>query len=237
VAAFPSEVVISVHIPKCAGTSFRHVLQRLYGERLWLNYEACFSREQARHAAVPENVACIHGHFLADTFNDRIAARRLITWVRHPVERLVSNYYHFLRSPDLRDDSCRQLLERELSLREFAELEWSQNVMSRYLAGCPLDAFAFIGVAERFHASLGLFGATVGHAVSGPPPRVNVNPSRPAGRYALPEGERDYLLWLNDADFVLYQSAVARLEAAVAADPRLAAMDAAGPDNRAEFAD
>ena len=61
--------------------------------------------------------------------------RELITWVRHPVERVVSNYYHFLRTPDMRDDCCRALYEGKLSLSQFADLEWMCNASSRYFVG------------------------------------------------------------------------------------------------------
>ena len=41
-------MIVSIHVPKCAGTSFRHVLDRMFGARIWYNYGAIFCREQAR---------------------------------------------------------------------------------------------------------------------------------------------------------------------------------------------
>lgn len=206
-------MLVSVHIPKCAGTSFRHILQALYGDHLWLNYGTAFVRAQARAGLVPAGAQCIHGHFFADTFDDLFPERQLITWLRHPVERVVSNYHHFLRSPDLRDDCCRALLERKLTLREFAELDWMRNLATRYLAGKPLADFEFVGVAEKFLESLHVFGATVGWPAPLPAPRANTNPERVTERYPVASRDYDYILALNAADLVSYQHALARLEA------------------------
>src|ERR1700678_709074 len=118
--ASSSGMVISVHVPKSAGTSFRRVLDEVCGARIWDNYGTIFSRDQARAELVPPGARIIHGHFIADAFDDLFPRRRLVTWVRHPVERLVSNYHHFLRSPDMRDGCCRLLHEYKVSLRQFA---------------------------------------------------------------------------------------------------------------------
>ena len=85
-------MIISVHVPKCAGTSFGRILETQHGDRLWKNYGAIFTREEARKDLIPDGTQCIHGHFFADAFSDLFPAGQLITWVRHPVERVVSNY-------------------------------------------------------------------------------------------------------------------------------------------------
>jgi len=208
-------MLISVHIPKCAGTSFRHILQALYGDRLWLNYGQVFVREQAHPGLVPTGTDCIHGHFFADAFDGLFPERQLITWVRHPVERVVSNYHHFLRSPDLRDDCCRALLENNLSLLEFAELDWMRNEATRYLAGKDLSDLAFVGIAERFLESLHLFGTLLGQAAPLPAPRVNVNPARRTPSYPISRAEFDDILALNASDHAWYLRACTQLNTAM----------------------
>src|SRR5882757_7421029 len=193
-------MLISVHIPKCAGTSFRHILHTLYGDNLWSNYGHIFTRAQAQPGQVPAGTACIHGHFLADAFDDLFPRRRLMTWVRHPVERVVSNYYHFLRSPDMRDDCCRHLFEERLSLRQFAELDWMRNEATRYLAGKTVEEFEFVGVAEQFTASLAVFAKNFGWDPPLSVPRENVNPSRVGERYDLRPRDHALLSELNAAD-------------------------------------
>ncbi len=211
-------MIISVHVPKCAGTSFRHVLAELYGEALWLNYGTVFCREQFRAELVPAQAACIHGHFFADAFDglETAAARQLITWVRHPVDRVVSNYHHFLRGPDMRDDCCRALHEQGLRLREFAELDWMRNCATRYLAGKAIEEFAFVGVAERFEDSLNIFADEFGWPASLSAPRVNTNPERKTDSYELASGDYEHILGLNAIDLAWYQRAVERLDQSMA---------------------
>lgn len=205
-------MLISVHIPKCAGTSFHLLLRACYGDRLCLNYGRAFHRGQARELPVPSQAACIHGHFLADTFVDRFASATLLTWVRDPVERVVSNYYHFLRAPDMRDECCRRLHADQLSLREFAELDWMRNTMTHYFAGLGLDDFAAVGVSEYPNESLALIRARLGWGSSGAIlPHANVNPNRPGESYVLDGDTRLALQRLNEADQDLYATALDRL--------------------------
>lgn len=204
-------MVVSVHVPKSAGTSFRRILGEICTARIWDNYGAIFTRQQARAELVPQGVSIIHGHFMADAFDELFPKRRLVTWVRHPVERLVSNYQHFLRAPDMRDDCCRELHERGLSLRQFADLGWMRNETSRYLAQKPVEDFAFVGIAERFSESIQNFCRIFGFRDVLRIPHENVNPNRREEHYDLPAEDYAYILERNAADFAWYNSAVGRL--------------------------
>jgi hypothetical protein len=205
-------MIVSVHVPKCAGTSFRHLVDRIYGATAWYNYGTIFSRDQCRLELVPPGTAFIHGHFIADSFDDIFPERTLITWVRDPVERVVSNYHHFLRSPDMRDDCCRALHEKKLNLREFADLDWMRNMGCRYLANKPVEDFKFAGIAERFAESMQLYCRLFGFSDPDFLPRVNTNPDRKRERYELSPEDRDYILERNMSDIGWYAEALARLE-------------------------
>lgn len=207
-------MIVSVHVPKCAGTSFKRVLNEICGARIWYNYGTIFSRDQARPELVPPGTKVIHGHFLADAFDGLFPGRRLVTWVRHPVERVVSNYHHFLRSPDMRDDCCRALHERKLDLRQFADLEWMRNEACRYLANKPVEDFQFVGITDQFNASIRHFCRVLGFRDVLRFPYENVNPDRAGERYELTAGDRAYILERNVADLAWYDAASARLAAA-----------------------
>jgi hypothetical protein len=212
-------MIVSVHVPKSAGTSFRRVLEEVCGARIWFNYGTIFSREQAKADLVPAGTKFIHGHFLADAFDDLFPDRRLVTWVRDPVERLLSNYHHFLRSPDMRDDCCRALLERKLDLRQFADLEWMRNYTAHYLANKPVGAFAFVGIAERFEESIRLFCESFGFRDATRIPRDNTNPERAGEAYALSPEDRAYIRERNAGDLAWYAEASARLTREIARAP------------------
>jgi hypothetical protein len=214
-------MIVSIHVPKCAGTSFRHVLDRMYGNRIWYNYGAIFCREQAREGVVPPGTEIIHGHFLGDSFDGLYPQRQLLTWVREPVERVVSNYFHFLRAPDMRDTCCQALHERKLGLREFAELDWMRNLSSRYLAQKPLDEFQFVGISERFGESMAQFCQVYGIKNEIGLPRVNTNPDRRTDRYEISVADRAFIQDLNAIDLAWYNQALERL-AGIASDRQIA---------------
>jgi hypothetical protein len=221
-------MIVSVHVPKCAGTSFRRVLNEVCGARIWDNYGTIFSRAQARADLVPTGTRFIHGHFLADAFDDLFPDRRLVTWVRDPVERLLSNYYHFLRSPDMRDDCCRALHERKLDLRQFADLEWMRNYTGHYLAHKPVEDFEFVGIAERFEESVRRFCETFGFRDTQRVPRDNTNPDRDGASYAVSPEDRAYILERNADDLAWYREASERLTRTLAKG-RAGAAPATGP--------
>lgn len=216
-------MIVSIHVPKSAGTSFKRVLSDLCPNRVWFNYGAIFSKADALPGIVPQDTGIIHGHFLGDAFDDLIPDRILITWVRDPVERLVSNYYHFLRTPDMRDNCCRMLHEHKLSLREFAELEWMRDETTRYLAYKPLDEFEFVGIAERFDESLTLFCERFGFRRPRVSPMENINPARHAPCYELSGEDRRFILDLNAMDEGWYRQALSRHRAEMRTARRLTA--------------
>jgi hypothetical protein len=195
-------VIVSVHIPKCAGTSFRHLLRQIHGTGFWPNYGIDFS-----HEAVPRGTTCIHGHFMADAYDRYWPERRLITMVRHPVQRLVSNYYHFLRRHDPSNPASVCLHEKGLSLRQFAELELMRNEIVRYAAGrAPVD-FSFVGISERYMESLLLLRRTF--KIEGPMSATqdNVNPERVTTDYILDADAYAHIARHNSADMAWYDDA------------------------------
>ena len=216
-------MIISVHIPKCGGTTFQNILQDIYGKRrVWLNYTANLSEGRPPATAVPWLTRCIHGHFLSDAFDRTLPGAELITWLRHPVERVVSNYYHFFRHPDMANPCYRELRGRNLSLGDFAALPAMRNEATRYLAGKPAAAFRFIGITERFNESLQVFGATFGVRLPPARPRENVNPDRAAENYQISPALHDRILALNLADLALYHAASGQLGQLLAHRPQAA---------------
>ena len=164
-------VVVSVHLPKTAGTSFGAALRRAYGEAYLEDYgdlpmqHAPWKRQwRALRAAIrgadvlPEPVRCVHGHFLAAKY--RFLARRqkvcYITWLRDPVERIAS-HYHFWRRDYAGDDPAQPLrnrvLREEWSFERFALGPEMRDVYRRYLWRFDPRRFDFIGITEHYDAT------------------------------------------------------------------------------------
>lgn len=204
-----SDVVLSVHIPKTAGVSFRKILAQLYGEDFLLKYWQMTDAYGRVVSEIPKNVRCIHGHYSADSLLPVYPAARLITWVRDPVERVVSSYFHRLREPDWQHPVTRELHEKKLTLVEFAALELMRNEMARYLGGQPIEDFAFIGRVEAFAESMAWFFREFGFSRTAIP-RENCNPARHTSRYPIDATTRLKITALNEQDFEIYR-AVTRL--------------------------
>ena len=165
-------MIFSVHIPKTAGTSFRNALKERYGDRLALYYGA---NDPATHpllrvsrnalaGRVPTleqaGIEVLHGHYTIGTVRNAISdpSRQVITWLRDPVDRLIS-HYSFIKERPTKWAFDSEIKSGELSLVAFARKRRIRNMAARYLSGVPLEDLAFVGVTERFELGLAmLFG-------------------------------------------------------------------------------
>jgi hypothetical protein len=96
----PHKPLISLHIPKCAGQSFRKVLEGWFGKRLLFHY---FQMHNALPPRYPLQAGiCIHGHFnTAKGFGVNAyypEEDQLITVLRDPLEMHISNYFFWKRT-------------------------------------------------------------------------------------------------------------------------------------------
>jgi len=200
-------VMISVHLPKTGGVAFRSILQAIYGRSLHLHYGRKNRNRKFDPSLLPVNTRCIHGHFRSDAFDAVFPHRMLITWVRHPVQRIVALYRHFLRNPDPSNLSSCNLHEKQLSLKAFADLDAVRNVATRcYLAGKKPDDFFFVGITEHFDASIALFLSLMQIRLDLQVPKQNVDRSR--FRDLEPtESDLAHLASLNAEDIAWYEEA------------------------------
>jgi hypothetical protein len=200
-------VMISVHLPKTGGVAFRNILQAIYGRSLYLHYGRKTRNRTFDPSLLPVNTRCIHGHFGSDALAAAFPHRILITWVRHPVQRIVALYRHFLRNPDPSNLSSCTLHEKQLSLKAFADLDAVRNMATRFfLAGKRPDDFFFIGVTEHFDASIALFLSLMQIRLDLQVPKQNADRSR--FRDLEPtESDLELLASRNDQDILWYEKA------------------------------
>ncbi len=158
--------LVSLHIPKTAGTAFRLVLNENVADKHFAKVDIFNSGriklndQYFEGSKLSRKVKVIHGHFsylkLQDYF-DLGPAVEFITWLRDPVKRVLSNYY-FLKNiveERLQEQPDENLFPRiGKSLEEFIALEENQNVMSKFLAGAPLENFKFIGIQDNYAEDL-----------------------------------------------------------------------------------
>lgn len=217
--------IVFIHIPKTAGTSFRRLLDKQYpGHKLLPLYEPypytpevlARLKRQAQQAT-----ACI-GHVPFGIDRQLGIDARYVTFLRDPVERVVSYYRHNQRHANARfhqqikegmtladlvrsgiDAECHNNMTRMISgigdnrrLTDRAVLEQAiDNIERRFL---------FIGLTEQFDQSVDLLGSRLGWRRQGlVKPALNRAPDQK--RFPLDEQTRALVLEYNDLDLALYR--------------------------------
>lgn len=221
----PPVELVSIHVPKSAGTAFAHVLAQQYRSRFFMDYGPgpmhpdglgqdmkTWRREQKRKAReMPPETRAVHGHFWAGKY-DRIFPRaKKIVWLRDPVRRLVSHYYYFKSKPSLPHPhgTHRKVHEENLSLIDFARLPEMHNFITRrWLRDVPLSDFDFVGIQEHFDEDVGLLAQKLGwNGVKIPKENRTQHPEYQ--REKLDAATLKEIEVLNGADVELYRQALA----------------------------
>ena len=177
--------LISIHVPKCAGSSFRRVLEAAYPEEG--AFQPLYHREQEVKAiwdgglpTVDARARAIHGHFPATpALRDAFPEARMIAWIREPVARTVSWYYFWQRTPRHGNPAHDQFLDVAPTLAEFAAHPGVQREMLSYFERVAVEDFYFIGLMERFDDDVHELASRLGWPEP-EVPRENVAKERPA---------------------------------------------------------
>jgi len=221
-------MLLSVHMPKTAGTSFYKNLQGVYGPRLlWHNNdwveiatpEAVERRERHRAQLIgdPEDFArrfdAVHGHFSARKYADLFRDAQLLTFVRDPFQHVVSCYEFAIRSESLPHPGHHAFKARNMSIFELIEMY--PDHQSMYVDGVPLEEFALIGLHERYAESLALIERIFGVTIPNHGTYENANPRRAGGEYAISPDVRRAVQRHRARDIELYRRAAERFEALV----------------------
>lgn len=227
----PSRTLYSLHVPKTAGTSFRHDLETWFGaDNMGYHYHG-YNREPPPRFE-PRPGLCVHGHF------NRLrgigvkqyypAADQFLILLRDPFDRFVSNwrYLHFqvrdgFRVPELDDKpGFAEWLVRRRAAAEAGEDPFSflaqlpQAVDPGNPGGVFGEGYVGVGVTERYADSLKVFAAALGKPVPQTVTRINTasDPHRVGETHDdhsafRAEYERSFPL-----EYAVYGAALERLE-------------------------
>jgi hypothetical protein len=202
--------VFFTHIPKTAGTSFRlgveeHLGQKsiiydyglkaketsdifrelLYGEvsDSWHFYMECQN----------QGIGFVGGHVGIRRFVSGFKIGNSVTFVREPLQRVVSEFQHFVRHYGY-----------EGTMMDFCTRPVMQNRQSQLLQGVPLEAIGFIGVTERYEESIELINARFSWSVAVREDN-NFRDLANGEHDQLNESEEKELRQLNQKDIALYR--------------------------------
>lgn len=222
---------VSIHIPKTAGTALAKVFDDTSSRHIMYDYGSEMSLATAR-TCPPEirehkdfikgYFKYLHGHFHYLKYAEVFADCPFITMVRHPVDRVISQYHHILRSGSRAVERHRLVQDGEMSITEFAAFPLIGNAQWHFLEGRPIQDYDFVFVQEYFDSSLQKFAERfqlreISDYLSwfNLAPRVNEKPQRQREDKALEVSEADRLKIFNlcEKDVEVYRLAEERLKA------------------------
>ena len=214
-------MLISVHIPKTAGSTYQKHLRSIFGKNICYDFTDQYDfvdpasptmlmrilrmlhAAKRGRASIRDTDECITGHFRASKYYALYPDAKLVTWVRDPVERVISHYYHWLRHPTRRHSVCHRLHKENLSLVQFAEIPEMRNLQFRYLDGINVEEFWFVGVQEYFDEMMPLFYKQM-RLPNQFFPAENVNKKNASDKYSIDMETKKYIRELNSKDQELY---------------------------------
>ena len=157
--SLPSSVeLISVHVPKTAGSTFGGgILPYIYGEEnILYDYDGLSVEALVKQGKLTNNIKAIHGHFPAVKYKSYLGKVKLVIWLRNPILILISWYYFWNSKRDVfYDEAHRYVVENGLNFRDYLEMEYKENnIKSYFLEGINLTNFDFVGLQEFFSEDL-----------------------------------------------------------------------------------
>jgi hypothetical protein len=221
-------MIISLHLPKTAGTSFAAALRTHFHTNLLIDNAdlpintPLYERNRVAIEAslrIAENnlpdVECIHGHFLPIKYLLMGYKRevKFVTWMRNPVERVISHYYFWKKTyiPGQVPNLHRKVIEEGWSIERFCLGPEVRNLYWQFLWGFPIEYFDFIGITEFYENDFAYFTQHyLGDRIE--PKRLNVG-GNGRGAYQIDRSFRNDIEKFHDRDIELYQRALERRQA------------------------
>ena len=156
--------LISTHMPKAGGTSFKKFLVDNYKDKVYLDYDrkdftqTLIQKEKKLSNKIKNTINeknIYHGHFCTEKYNIFESDRRnyFITWLRNPLDRLISHYYYTHQTYNPKNPNLfhKIVIEQNWSLMDFCLSIYVKNIYFQYLGNFNIDRLNFIGIFEYYN--------------------------------------------------------------------------------------
>ena len=221
----PQKPLFSIHIPKCAGSSFSEILKTWFG-RGFLRHYPNDKRNKApkRHhlytglftKSLRPNL-CIHGHFnnqrSAGVYDYYPEADQFITILRDPFDLHLSTYFYVKREAKIQGGGAYRfgkphpIIANNWRLEDYLNASPTSYMCQFLPPDLTLDTyqrflethFLCIGITERLQHSVDRLADTLGFQ-SRPVPKKNVSD----WTESIPDGARDEFIQNNPLEMAIY---------------------------------
>jgi hypothetical protein len=161
---------VSVHFPKAGGTSLRNQLQANLGDKLILDYEhdpVAKSEAGDMHPGPLPGIVGVHGHFCPARYQ-KWEDSYFITFLRDPVENLISIYYFWSLCPTHGNPVHDRFISERPVILDFAKFPKLRYLMSRsYFSDFDMKRFDFIGFIDNREDDMTRLGRLLDIPLSG----------------------------------------------------------------------
>ena len=201
------QTLFFVHVPKTAGTSFRKAAE-LYFARDKVHYDYGNNQPETSEKIreyVYQNqdfyrlklflkesdAKFFSGHVPVTRYAPLFVQQNVITFVRHPVDRVISEFYHFKRHYSYKGE-----------LASFVQQPAFINRQLNMLQGIEPEMLGFIGISERYEESLALFNKL--YNVNFPNLSLNLSSDKLSPRYQVEEDVLSIIIKNNQKEIDFY---------------------------------
>lgn len=213
---------ISIHIPKTAGTTLAYIFDYGSNRRIMYDYRDDYTNStmddldfwRLHKPFIEKQFDFIHGHFFYEKYADLFPEGRFLVCLRHPVERIISQFNHvyFEANPD--DWQYRAMIDDGLDIVEYAKLDGVHNAQALHVAGREIKDFDYVFVSETLRRDIFGFQLTYGferndsYVVDGLLPRLNSRTEK----VDITQAEMNAIYNAAEEDVEIYRQGAERAE-------------------------
>ncbi len=157
--------VIVVHFPKAGGTSLAYQFRKILKSGLDLDYLNDPRSSKVIPRAFPCKKVMVFGHFHPSRYDGANGFR--LTFLRNPVDDMISTYFFWKYMPYCGDSVHRRFLKEKPSIVEFCHYDGLNTLMSEtYFGGFDMERFDFIGFDESRADDMAVLSGKLGIPLS-----------------------------------------------------------------------